>query len=185
MQADLRDVVLIAAGCAKLESKRVCCLLRVELAAAGKRRPEVDPVQTAAILAALASGVGGALGSQLWGGVSALVRSPFRRATSRRDTAAASGATELAALAQAPGDDWRAMALAEVLIARAAADDAFRQELEAWWVSASHITASGDVTNTITGGAFNAPVVQGRDFLGIRFGFTVSEPSGSRDLETG
>jgi hypothetical protein len=138
----------------------------------------MDPVQTAAVLAALASGVGGALGSQLWGGVSALVRSPFHRANSRRDTAAASGATELAALAQAPGDNRHAMALAEVLIRRAAADDVFRQELEAWWVSASHITADGDVANTITGGTFNAPVVQGRDFLDLKFGFTVSERPG-------
>ena len=66
-------------------------------------------------------GAGGALGSQLWAGLSALVRRSFRRAHTPGDGAVAlsSGSAELAALEQLPGDEHWAIALAEVLVARA------------------------------------------------------------------
>jgi hypothetical protein len=95
----------------------------------------VDPVTIGAVLAAIAGGAGGALGSQLWAGVSGLVRRPFRRAHASREAAAAlpSGSAELVALQQAPCDEQRAVALAEVLVARADADSEFRDALAAWW----------------------------------------------------
>jgi hypothetical protein len=99
----------------------------------------MDPVTIGAVLAAVAGGAGGALGGQLWTQVSALVRRPFRRSTA----AVSDGSAELAALAQAPGDRIRAVALAEVLVARAAADSGFGEALAAWWAQASQIQVSG------------------------------------------
>ncbi len=80
------------------------------------------------------------------------------------------GAAELAALEQAPGDERRAVALAQVLLARAGADAGFGQALAAWWQQASQVQVSGDVTNTISGGIQHGPVLQGRDFTGLTFG---------------
>jgi hypothetical protein len=132
----------------------------------------VDPVTIGAVLATIAGGAGGALGGQLWTGLSALVRRPFRRAHSASDTLAAlpSGEGELAALKQAPADERRAIALARVLVERAEADGEFRQALQAWWERASQIQISGTVTNTVSGGTFSGPVLQGRDFSGLTFG---------------
>jgi hypothetical protein len=132
----------------------------------------MDPVTIGAVLAAIAWGAGGALGSQLWAGLSALVRRPFRRAHPASDTPVAlpRGTAELAALEQAPADERRAVALAEVLVARADADSEFRQALAEWWEQASQIHIEGDVTNTISGGTFSAPVLQGHDFTGLAFG---------------
>jgi hypothetical protein len=131
----------------------------------------MDPVTIGAVLAAIAGGAGGALGSQLWAGVTALVRRPFRRSRPTGDSTAAlpSGEAELAALGQAPGDQARAVALAEVLLGRAEADSEFGQALAAWWAQASQIQVGGDVTNTVRGGTFHGPVVQGRDFTGLTF----------------
>ena len=139
----------------------------------------MDPVTIGAVLAAIAGGAGGALGSQLWAGVSALVRRPFRRAHVSGEATAAlpSGSAELAALEQAPADEQRAVALAEVLIARADADSGFRDALAAWWQQASQIQISGDVANTISGGTFSGPVLQGRDFSGLTFGAPTPPPS--------
>jgi hypothetical protein len=125
-----------------------------------------------AVLTAIAGGAGGALGSQLWAGLSALVRRPFRRAHPESDTlvALSSGEAELAALEQSPADERRAVALADVLMARSEADSEFRQALQGWWEQASQIQISGDVTNTISGGTFSGPVLQGRDFTGLTFG---------------
>ena len=53
-----------------------------------------------------------------------------------------SGEAELAALQQAPGDQQKAVALAEALLARSGADDEFRQALESWWQQAEPIRAS-------------------------------------------
>jgi len=132
----------------------------------------MDPVTIGAVLAAIAGGAGGALGSQLWAGISALVRRPFRyaHATGEAEAALSSGSAELIALEQAPADGQRAMALAEVLVARADVDSEFRDALEAWWEQASPIQIGGDVANTISGGTFHGPVLQGRDFTGLTFG---------------
>jgi hypothetical protein len=147
----------------------------------------MDPVTIGAVLAAIAGGAGGAVGSQLWAGLSMLVRRPFRRVRPASDTpdARPSGEAELAALDQSPADESRAVALAEVLLARAEADSEFNQALQAWWEQASQI--SGAVSNTISGGTFHGPVVQGRDIniSGPAFGSPAPSviPSGpDRDL---
>jgi hypothetical protein len=138
----------------------------------------MDPVTIGAVLAAIVGGAGGALGTQLWAGVSALVRRPFRQAHAPGDSTVAlpSGSAELMALEQAPADERRALAVAEVLVARAGADSGFRQELAAWWEQASQIDIGGDVTNTVSGGTFHGPVLQGRDFSGLTFGSPAGQP---------
>ena len=139
----------------------------------------MDPVTIGAVLAAIACGAGGALGGQLWAGVSALVRRPFHRDHAGGDAAVVlpSGEAELAALQQSPADERRAVALAEVLVARAGADGGFRQALEGWWEQASQIHIGGDVSNTVSGGTFHGPVLQGRDFTGLTFGPPAAPPS--------
>lgn len=138
-----------------------------------KERSRMDPVTIGAVLAAIAGGAGGAVGSQLWAGVSALVSRPFRRPHAAGDTAAAvpSGAAELAALEHGPADERRAVALAEVLVTRAGADAGFRSALDAWWEQASQVQVGGvNVANTVSGGTQYGPVLQGRDFTGLTFG---------------
>jgi hypothetical protein len=88
----------------------------------------------------------------------------------------ADGSAQLAALAQVPDDKDRAVALAEVLVARAAADNEFAQALAAWWEQARHVPATEDVTNTISGGIQHGPVLQGRDFTGLTFTTTPPPP---------
>jgi hypothetical protein len=131
----------------------------------------MDPVSVGALLAAIAGGAGGALGSQVWEGLSALVRRPFRprHGTGNGTAPLTDGSTELAALQHAPADEQRAVALAEVLIARADADSGFRDALQAWWDQASRVSISGDAINTVSGGTQRGPVLQGRDFSGLTF----------------
>ena len=126
-----------------------------------------------AVLLAIASGAGGELGSQLWAGLKALVCRPFRHRQVDEATATLSenGEAELAALARAPADEGRAVALAEALIARAGADADFRRALVGWWEQACLVcTSDGNVINTISGGTQQGPVLQGRDFTGLIFG---------------
>lgn len=131
----------------------------------------MDPVTIGAVLAAVAGGAGGALGSQVWAGLSALVRRPFRRNHAAGETTVplSCGSAELAALEQTPADERRGVALAEVLVARASSDAGFREALEAWWEQASLIRIGGDVANTISGGTQYGSVLQGRDFSGLTF----------------
>ena len=147
----------------------------------------MDPVTIGAVLAAIAGGAGGALGSQLWTGLSALVRRPFRRAHATGGSTAAlpSGSAELVAPEQAPADEQRAVALAEVLVARADADGEFREALQAWWEQASQLHIGGDVTNTISGGTFHGPVLQGRDLGGLTFGPPAPPPTAPPALAPG
>jgi hypothetical protein len=140
----------------------------------------MDPVTIGAVLAAVAGGAGGALGAQVWAGVGVLVRRPFRRDRPAPDAGAAvsSGEVELAALQEDPAGG-RAVALAEVLVARAAADFGFGEALAGWWGLASQVQVGGDVTNTISGGTFQGPVLQGRDFTNLSFGSSAPPgPSG-------
>ena len=143
----------------------------------------MDPVTIGAVLLAVVSGAGGQLGTQLWEGVVSLIRRPFRRkAAAGGDAAAAevvpAGEAELAALQQAPGDQSKAVALAEALLARSGADDEFQRALESWWQQAEPIRVSiGNVTNTISGGTQQGPVLQGRDFSNITFGEPPATPS--------
>jgi hypothetical protein len=140
----------------------------------------VDPVTIGAVLAAVAGGAGGALGAQVWAGVSALVRRPFRHHQAAGDAAAmlADGGAELVALGQVPAGDRQALAiaLAEVLVARAGADPGFRVALQGWWEQAGQIPAAGSVINTVSGGALYGPVLQGRDFTGLTFGTPAAPP---------
>jgi hypothetical protein len=132
----------------------------------------MDPVTIGAVLAAIAGGAGGALGSQLWAGLGALVRRPFRHGHSATDNQVAlpTGQAELAALEQVPADERRALALAEVLVARAETDGEFRDVLQTWSEQARQIHISSDVTNTVSGGTFHGPVLQGRAFTNLSFG---------------
>jgi hypothetical protein len=141
----------------------------------------MDPITIGAVLGAIISGAGTQLGSQLWEGVVSLVRRPFRRQATGGNAAAVipSGELELAAFEQAPGDQHKAMVLAEALVARSSADEEFRQALETWWQQAEPIRASlniGNVTSTISGGTQQAPVLMGRDFSNITFGAPPPSP---------
>lgn len=136
----------------------------------------MDPVTVGAVLLAVVSGAGSQLGTQLWEGLVSLVRRPFHRKAAAGGDAAAfevvsAGEAELAALQQAPGDQHKAVALAEALLARSDADAEFRRALETWWQQAEPIRASiGNVTNTLSGGIQHGPVLQGRDFSNITIG---------------
>lgn len=135
----------------------------------------MDPVTVGAVLLALLSGASEGLGGRLWDGVVSLVRRPLSRGTFEGGSTDApadnSGDVELAELERGPADEQRAVALARVLLARAGADDDFKQALEAWWEEAVTIRlGSGNVTNTITGGRQQGPVLQGRDFTNVTFG---------------
>jgi hypothetical protein len=101
----------------------------------------VDPVALGAVLAVIAGGAGGGVRSQLWAGLSTLVRRPFERAQATGEAAALlpGGAAELAALQRAPDDERRVLILTEVLVARADADAEFGKALRAWWEQASKI----------------------------------------------
>ena len=141
----------------------------------------MDPITVGAVLLAIVSGAGTQLGTQLWESVVSLVRRPFRHSAAGGDAAAAavlpSGEAELAALQQAPGDQHKAVALAEALLARSGADDQFRHALESWWQQAEPIRADiGNVTNVISGGTQQGPVLQGRDFSNVSFGATPTTP---------
>jgi hypothetical protein len=135
----------------------------------------MDPVTVGVVLVAVATGVSEALGGQLWAGVVSLVRRPQRgrKELAGEVAAARSGDAELTALQGSPGDHGKAVALAEVLLARAAADPGFDQALREWWGQAEPVREkTGDVTSTISGGTFSGPVLQGRDFTGLTFGAT-------------
>src|SRR5262249_11981202 len=112
----------------------------------------MDPVTIGAVLLAIITGTSEALGGQLWAGVVSLVRRPLRRrAGAGTDAAVAvpSAEAELAALQQTPNDQQKAVALAERLLARAAADSEFDRALKDWWEQAEPVRAT--VTNIISG----------------------------------
>ncbi|MEU5495830.1 hypothetical protein [Streptomyces griseofuscus] len=143
----------------------------------------MDPVSMG-LLTALAGGAGGELGRQAWTGLGELVRRPFRRggavvpegsapegSAPEGSVSEGSGETELARLARDPGDAAAARALSAVLHRRAAADAEFEERLRRWDEAARRISLTGgDVHNSISGGTFSAPVIQGRDFTGTNFG---------------
>ena len=143
----------------------------------------MDPVTIGAVLLAIASGAGEGLGGKLWEGVVALLRRPFHGKDATGDDVAGTaiataGTAQLAALQQAPRDQQKAVALAGTLLARSAADPEFRQALEGWWKQAEPIRASiENVTNTISGGTQQGPVLQGRDFSNVTFGAPPASPT--------
>ncbi|MFF7403000.1 hypothetical protein [Streptomyces murinus] len=138
----------------------------------------MDPVSMG-LLTALAGGAGGELGRQAWTGLGELVRRPFRRggavgpegSAPQGSASEGSGEAELAMLARDPGDAAAARALSVVLHRRAAADAEFEERLRRWDEAARRVSLTGgDVHNSISGGTFSAPVIQGRDFTGTTFG---------------
>jgi hypothetical protein len=139
----------------------------------------MDPVTIGAVVLAIVSGAAGAASGKLWDGLTVLVRRPFRGHAGAA-TVVPSGAVELAAVEQAPGNQAYAVALGEALLARADADATFRRDLESWWAEASQVHADpSSVTNTIRGGTQYGPVLQGRDFTGLTFNSSPpSEPPG-------
>ena len=141
----------------------------------------MNPVTIGAVLAAIASGAGEGLGKQLWDGMVSLVRRPFQHKAPASGDAAAmvpAGEMELVALQQAPDDQPKAVALAEALLVRSNADDEFRRALESWWRQAEPVRASmGNVTNAVSGGTQQGPVLQGRDFSNITFGAPPATPT--------
>jgi hypothetical protein len=138
----------------------------------------MDPVTLGAVLLAVVTGASEALGGQLWAGVLSLVRRPSRhKIASGTEIAVSSGEAEVAALQQAPADRQSAVALAEVLLARADADEGFRLALAGWWEQAEPVRAAiGNVANTISGGTQQGPVLQGRDFSHLTFGAPAPAP---------
>jgi hypothetical protein len=128
----------------------------------------MDPVSVG-LLASLAGGAGGEVGRQVWTGLTALVRRPFHRGD---DSAGGPvpGEDELMRLQQAPGDGTRAHALSTALAVRAALDPDFATALTAWHEQAKLVrTGDGPVNNSISGGSYYAPVLQGRDFSHTTF----------------
>jgi hypothetical protein len=139
----------------------------------------MDPVSVA-LLVALAGGVGGELGRQSWSGLSALVRRPFRGDGGGQAPAVSSGEAELVRLAEDPDDQGRAQELSTALAVRAAVDEDFRTHLTAWQKQAKLVrTGDGAVTNTVSGGTQNGPVVLGRDFSNLTFTTPPPPPSPS------
>ncbi|MGW6974292.1 hypothetical protein [Streptomyces sp. NPDC054952] len=136
----------------------------------------MDPVSVG-LLAALAGGVGGELGRQTWAALSALVRRPFGRGGGQAP-AVSSGEPELTRLSEDPGDQGRAQALSTALAVRAAVDQDFRAGLAAWQEQAALVRAGdGAVTNLVSGGTQNGPVLQGKDFTNLTFTTTAPPPS--------
>ncbi|NYI03862.1 hypothetical protein [Allostreptomyces psammosilenae] len=143
----------------------------------------MDPVSVG-LLAALAGGAGGEIGRQAWAGLSALVRRPLRGGQDAEDVddvaAVSSGEVELAELERAPADSARAQALSTALAVRAAVDADFHAGLERWRELARLVrTGDGEARNTISGGTFHGPVLQGRDFSGTSFTTPPPPPAGS------
>jgi hypothetical protein len=144
----------------------------------------MNPTTLSAVLLAVVTGTSEALGSRLWAGMASLVRRPPRNKHDygHETAVVSSGEAELAALEQAPGDKDKALALAEKLMARADADSKFRQGLAAWWRQAEPIRVSiWGITNTISGGIQQGPVLQGRDFSNLNIGATQMPPPNDRD----
>jgi hypothetical protein len=147
----------------------------------------MDAITIGAVLLAVITGTSEALGGQLWAGLVSLVRRPLRRkAAAGSDAAVVSGEAELAALQQAPGDQQKAVALAERLLARAATDAEFDQALKGWWEQAEPVRTSiaNTVTNTISGGIQRGPVLQGQNFSSITFGAAPPSPSPPQEPDT-
>ncbi|MFD4955252.1 hypothetical protein [Streptomyces sp. NPDC058451] len=130
----------------------------------------MDPVSVT-LLAALAGGAAGEIGKQAWTSLGELVRRPFRsRDEPDSLTTVSSGLTELVGLQQDPADLVRAQALSTALADRAALDPAFGAGLRQWHEQARLVrTGDGEIHNEISGGTFNGPVLQGRDFSGLSF----------------
>jgi tetratricopeptide (TPR) repeat protein len=143
----------------------------------------MDAVTIGAVLLAILSGAGGQVGSQLWAGLTALVRRPLHRDQDAESSVAESlepapsGEAELAALAQAPDDERKALVLAEVLLARARTDMTFGSALENWWEQAALVRFRQEkITNTVTVRNNYGTILQG-DFRNARIDLILRMPA--------
>jgi hypothetical protein len=135
----------------------------------------LDPISVSLLLA-VAMGAGESVGSQVWDGLRAIVRRPFRR-RGEAGHDERSGSADLAVLARVPDDAEAAAGLSAALAARAAEDASFRAALEEWLERARGVySESGMTHNEISGGTFHQPVIQGRDGISVSFG--TPPPSG-------
>lgn len=147
----------------------------------------MDPVTVGAVLLAAVTGASEALGGHFWDGLVSLVRRPSRdkRGSGDSATAVGSGEADLLVLQQSP-DDHKAVALAEVLLARAESDRDFGQALTQWWAQAGPIRDKiGNATNTISGGTQYGPLLQGRDFTNLTFGAAPAQLPLPKDPDVG
>lgn len=143
----------------------------------------MDPITVGAVILAITTGGAEALGVRLWDGLVSIVRRPARahESSDGQPLAVESGHAELEALQQSPADRQKAVALAQALLARANGDPDFDKALLGWWEQAKPVRAiTENVTNTISGGTFNGPVLQGHDYSGLTFGSTTAESPASR-----
>ena len=138
------------------------------------------------MLLAVVTGASEALGGQLWAGIVSLVRSPWRgKRTAGEIAVVKSGEAQMLALQESPADRQKAVALAEVLLARAETDPWFGQALQEWWKQAEPVRDKiGDVTNTVSGGTQYGPVLQGRDFTDLTFTMSPA-PTQPKDPDSG
>ena len=146
----------------------------------------MDPVTVGAVLLTIASGATGELGKQLLDGLVALVRRPFRRVGGSPAPAelVPGGDAQLTGFQHAPDDRNKAEALAEALLARSGADTEFKQALESWWRQAEPIrVAIGNVSNTISGGTQQGPVLMARDISNTTIGTGPPPPVRRPDSE--
>ncbi|MDX3067591.1 MULTISPECIES: hypothetical protein [Streptomyces] len=136
----------------------------------------MDPISVA-LLGALAGGAGGEAGRQAWAALTALVRSPLRGGQRDVEEPAGSGEAELVRLEEEPADPAHARSLSTALSERAATDAEFSAALQRWHDQARLVrTGDGEVSNTISGGTFSGPVLQGRDFSGTSFTTPAAPP---------
>ncbi|MFF9819279.1 hypothetical protein [Streptomyces sp. NPDC014006] len=132
------------------------------------------------LLTRLAEGAAGEIGTRIWAGLSALVRRPFRQGDGASAPELSSGEAELVALEREPGVPERAQHLSTALAVRSALDADFRDALQQWHQQAQVqlLQAGADGTSShISGGTFNAPVQQGRDFSNISFNLPAPPPA--------
>jgi hypothetical protein len=68
------------------------------------------------------------------------------------------------------------------LVARWGVDAEFGRALRDWWALADPVRERiGDFTNTISGGPFSGPILQGRDFSNLTFGTTPARLAASTE----
>lgn len=119
------------------------------------------------LLMALAGGTAGAVGQQAWDSLRALVRRRPRPELGDNADHTPEGQGELIALNQDPTSIERAQALAVALAGRALRDPDFAEALATWQRETQSLrTGAGNTHNEISGGIYQAPVIQARDIHG-------------------
>ena len=110
----------------------------------------MDPLTVGAVLLAVVTGASEAVGARLLAGVMSLVRRPPAGKAGAGEQAV-TGEAALATLLQAPADQHKAVALARVLLERAAADAGFDRALRQWWEQAEPVRAGISHASPVSG----------------------------------